>query len=102
MSLPVIFLYIAVMALVTYLIRALPLILVKKQLLSRFFTLFLNYIPFAVLSAMTFPAILYACGDLTAGLLGTVAAILLAFWSKNLLISAVGASAVAYLVILFL
>ena len=102
MNLSAIFLYIAAMALITYLVRALPLVLVKRQLLSRFLTLFLNYIPFAVLSAMTFPAIVYACGDLTAGLLGTAAAILLAFWSKNLLISAVGASVVAYLVILFL
>lgn len=100
MNLTIIFFYIGIMAVVTYAIRAVPLVLVKGKLLSRFFTLFLNYIPFAVLSAMTFPAIFFACGDVAAGVLGTAAALILSFFSKNLLVSAVGASLVTYLYLL--
>ena len=55
-----IYLYIAVMAGVTYLIRVLPLTLIRKQIDNRFVQSFLYYVPYATLSAMTFPAILEA------------------------------------------
>ena len=54
--------YLLVMAGVTYLIRDLPLVLVRKKIKNRFLQSFLYYIPYTVLSAMTFPAILYATG----------------------------------------
>ena len=57
---PDFFIYLAVMAGVTYLVRAVPLILVKKPIKNRFLLSFLHYIPYAVLAAMTVPAIFYA------------------------------------------
>ena len=60
-----VYLYIILMAVVTYLIRALPLTLIRKEIKSRFIKSFLYYVPYATLAAMTFPAILYGqfgCG----------------------------------------
>ena len=54
-----VYVYIAVMAITTYLVRALPLTLFKKPIRSRFIRSFLHYVPVACLTAMTFPAILY-------------------------------------------
>ena len=65
-----IFIYIAVMALVTYLIRMLPLVIFRKKIENRFIRSFLYYIPYAVLAAMTFPAVFLpreACGRLWQG-----------------------------------
>ena len=93
-------LYILVMALITYLIRALPLTLVRSKLPGRFFQSFLNYLPYSVLAAMTFPAILFSTGDLASGIAATAAALLISFAGKNLLWAAVGASVVSYLVLL--
>ena len=53
-----VYIYILVMALTTYLIRALPLVLFRKPIQSRFVRSFLHYVPVACLTAMTFPAIL--------------------------------------------
>lgn len=77
--------YVAVMAGVTYLIRMLPLALVKKKLKSRFIRSFLFYIPYAVLGAMTFPAILYSTGRLYSAIAGLLAAGILAYREKSLL-----------------
>ena len=52
------YLYIAAMALTTYLIRVLPLTIFRRPIRSRFLRSFLHYVPYACLSAMTFPAIL--------------------------------------------
>ena len=52
-----IFLHIAVMAGVTYLVRMLPMVIFRKKIKSRFIRSFLYYIPYAVLAAMTFPAV---------------------------------------------
>jgi len=60
MELKSFFTYLAVMAGSTYLIRAIPFALINKKIENQFIKSFLHYIPFAVLSAMTFPAILYA------------------------------------------
>ena len=70
--------YIAVMASVTFLIRVLPLTLIRKQITNRFLRSFLYYVPYVTLSAMTFPAILHATESPWAALLalavGAVAA----------------------------
>ena len=55
-----IYIYILVMAAVTYLIRMLPLALSRKEITSPFIRSFLYYVPYACLAAMTFPAILFA------------------------------------------
>ncbi len=89
---------IAVMALVTYIIRVLPMAIFRKRIKNRFVQSFLAYVPYAVLSAMTFPAI-FTCTQppISAGA-GCMAAIFLAYLGKSLLTVAVGASLVVYLV----
>lgn len=86
--------YIAVMAAVTYLIRMLPLTLIRRKIENRFIRSFLYYVPYATLAAMTFPAILTATGSVLSAALGFVAALILAIRGKSLLIVAVAASAV--------
>ena len=85
--------YLLVMAGVTYLIRALPFVLVNKKIENRFLNSFLYYIPYPVCTAMTFPAILYATGNIPSAGAGLVVAVFLAFRRKSLLIVAVGACA---------
>lgn len=77
--------YLLVMAGVTYLVRMLPLVLVKKKIKNRFLVSFLHYIPYAVLSCMTIPACLYASGSLISAAVGTAAALYLAYRGKGLL-----------------
>lgn len=83
--------YLAVMAGVTYLVRVIPLSLFRKKIRNRFVNSFLFYTPYAVLSAMTFPAILYATGNLWSGIAGLIAALFLAYRKKGLLTVACGA-----------
>ena len=80
-----IYLYILVMAVTTYLIRALPLLFFKKPIKSRFVRSFLHYVPVACLTAMTFPAILYTTDHLLSGAVGLALAVLLALKKKNLI-----------------
>lgn len=90
--------YIAVMALVTYLVRMVPLVLFRKKVENRFLRSFLYYIPYAVLSAMTFPAIFSSTADLKSALAGTIVALVLAFFEKGLLPVALSACGAALLV----
>lgn len=83
--------YVAVMAVVTYLIRMLPLTVFRRPIRSRFVQSFLNYIPFAVLGAMTFPEVLYSTGDLRTAAAGVAVAVVLAWRGKSLLTVAVAA-----------
>lgn len=88
-----IYLYILVMAVTTYLIRALPLTLLKKPIRSRFLRSFLYYVPVACLTAMTFPAILYATEHILSGAAGLVVGVLLAYKNRSLIEVAVASSA---------
>lgn len=89
--------YIAVMAGVTYLIRVIPFAFFRKKIRSRFLRSFLYYIPYAVLSAMTIPAIFYSTGSILTALAGTAAALCLAFFGLPLIAVALAASLAAYL-----
>lgn len=82
------FWYIAVMALTTYLIRALPLILLKKPIRNQFLRSFLHYVPPACLTAMTFPAILYATEHPVSGLAGLFTGVFLALKKASLILVA--------------
>lgn len=86
-----IYLYILVMAVTTYLIRALPLLFLKKPIQSRFIRSFLHYVPVACLTAMTFPAILYTTDHLISGAVGLTLAVLLALKKKSLILVAAAA-----------
>ena len=94
--------YIAVMAGVTYLIRMIPFTLFRKKIKSPFFRGFLYYIPYAVLSAMTIPAIFYSTGNLTTSVIGTVVAVVLAYLKLPLIVVALAASASAFIFGLFI
>ena len=85
--------YVAVMAVVTYLIRMLPLTVYRRPVRSRFVQSFLTYIPYAVLGAMTFPDVLYATGDLRTAAAGVTVAVILAWRGKSLLTVAIAACA---------
>lgn len=89
---------IAVMAVMTYLIRVLPMAIFRKKIHNRFVQSFLYYVPYAVLSAMTFPAIFDSTGSRPGAVAGCVAALILAYFRKGLLIVAVGAAVAAFLV----
>lgn len=91
-----IYLYILAMALTTYLIRALPLILMKKPVKNRFVRSFLHYVPTACLTAMTFPAILYATENLISGIVGLGVGVVLALWKKSLVVVAVASCAAVF------
>lgn len=96
-------LYIAVMAGVTYLIRMLPMTLVQTKIKSTFFKSFIYYVPYAVLSAMTVPAIFYSTPDMLPSILGFAVAIIAAFFKASLLTVALSAcSAVLLAQILFI
>ena len=90
--------YVLVMAVVTYLIRMLPLAAFRRRINSRFIRSFLYYVPYAVLSAMTFPAILYATGSLPSACVALAVALGLAWLEKSLLTVAIAASAAAFAV----
>lgn len=76
---------ILIMALVSYLPRVVPILLMKKEIESKFIKSFLFYMPYAVLGSMTFPAIIYSTGNTTIGIIGTMSALILAFFNLGLL-----------------
>ena len=97
-----IYLYILVMAVTTYLIRAIPLTLMKNPIHNRFLKSFLHYVPTACLTAMTFPAILYATDEarfsihMLSGAVGLAVAVALALWKRSLIVVAVAACAAVF------
>lgn len=94
--------YIAVMAVVTYLIRMIPFTAFRKKIKSPFIKSFLYYIPYGVLSAMTIPAIFYSTGDMTTAVVGTVIAVILAYFKLPLIVVALSATAAAFITGLFI
>ncbi len=91
------FIYKLVMAVTTYLIRAIPLTLLKKPIKNRFFRSFLHYIPTACLTAMTFPAILYATDNMLSGAVGLIVAVALAFFKRSLIVVATSSCLAVFL-----
>lgn len=89
--------YIAVMASVTYLIRMIPFTLFQRKIKSRFFRSFLYYIPYAVLSAMTIPAIFYSTDSIATAIAGTVVALVLAYVRLPLIVVALAAAAASFI-----
>lgn len=87
-----IYAYIAAMALTTYLIRLLPMTIFRKPIRSRFLRSFLYYVPYACLSAMTFPSILSSTASIISGATALAVAVLLAYRGKSLVVVAVASS----------
>lgn len=89
---------IAVMALTTYLIRMLPMVIFRKKITNVYVQSFLYYVPYAVLAAMTFPAIFFCTNSLLGSVAGCIIAIILAYNKKGLVTVAVGAALTAFVV----
>lgn len=94
--------YILVMAAVTFVIRALPLTLIRKPIKSRFLRSFLFYVPYVTLAVMTFPDILHATDNVWSGLLALVAGVALAWSGQGLFVVAVASCVVVFISELFL
>ncbi len=90
---------IAVMALTTYIIRMLPMVIFRKKITNKWVQSFLSYVPYSVLAAMTFPAIFKSTGSIESAVAGCMAAILLAYFRRGLLTVAVGASTAAFILL---
>ena len=95
------YIYMIVMAVVTYLIRMLPLALIKKKITNRFFKSFLYYVPFVTLAVMTFPAILTATDSVWSALAAFLVAMVVAYAGGGLPIVATIACVVVFVVELF-
>ena len=93
-----VYIYILVMAGVTYLIRMLPLALSKKEITNPYIKSFLYYVPYACLAAMTFPAILTSTASIVSGAVGFAAALFMAYREKSLLTVALMACAAVFVV----
>ena len=76
---------ITIMALVTYLVRVIPLLVFKKKIESKFIKSFLYYVPYAVLSCMTFPAIFYSTNNTYTAIIGTTVALGASFFKLKLI-----------------
>lgn len=86
------FVYLAAMALVTYLVRAVPILFMRKKIENIYIISFLRYMPYAVLSVMTIPACFYVTENPVSGVVGLVLAIILALNGGSLLTVAAGAA----------
>lgn len=93
-----IYVYILVMATVTYLIRAIPLTLINKEIENVYVRSFLYYVPYATLAAMTFPAILFSTSSIISALIGFAVALFLSYRGKSLIMVAISACAVVFIV----
>ena len=89
--------YVLVMALITYLIRSLPLMLFRKEITNIYIKSFLYYVPYAVLSSMTFPAIFFVSQSIIVSSIATIVALVLAYRGKSLLTVALIACVVLWL-----
>ena len=81
-----------IMAGVTYLLRLLPMLLIRKKINNRFIQSFLYYIPYAVLTVMAVPAIFHSTAYLASGIIAGVVAITLAYFRQSLIVVASGAA----------
>lgn len=92
-----IYVYIFIMAGVTYLIRAIPLTLIKKEIKNNFIKSFLYYVPYVTLSVIIFPAILYSTNSIISASIALIVAIILAFRKTNMMLVAIISCLIVYL-----
>ncbi|HOM02641.1 MAG TPA: AzlD domain-containing protein [Acetivibrio sp.] len=90
------FIAVLLMALVTYLPRVLPIAVFRKEIKSTFIKSFLQYVPYAVLGALTFPDIINSTNNYITAVCGTAVALILAYREKSLFIVALGAILTVY------
>lgn len=90
------YIYIAVMAVTTYLIRMLPFTVFRRKIRSRFLRSFFSYVPYAVLGAMVLPYIFYSTGDVRTAVVGFAAAGILSYMKLPLIVVALAACCAAF------
>ena len=91
-----IILAITIMALVTYIPRALPIVFIKHEIKNRFIKSFLFYVPYAVIASLTFPSILYVTDNMIIASIGALVAIVLAFFKQKLIVVAISSVITIY------
>ena len=96
-----VYIYIFVMAGVTYLIRLLPLTLIRKEIQNNYIKSFLYYVPYVTLSVMTFPAILEATANIWSALAGFIIALIMAYKKKSLITVSLFSCIMVFIVELF-
>ena len=90
--------YLLVMAGITYLIRMIPMVLIKNKIKNKYVLSFLYYVPYTVLSVMTIPAIFYATSSVYSAVAGFLAAMVMAYFGKSLLKVAATSCVVVFVV----
>ena len=93
-----VWMYIAVMSVVSYILRFLPITLIRRKIKNRFIRSVLYYLPYVTLSVMTVPSIFYITTNPIAGIAALVAAVIISWLSGNLLLSALGSCMAVFLV----
>ncbi len=96
------YIYLAVMAVVTYAIRVLPLTLIRKEIKNRFFQSFLYYVPYVTLAVMTFPAITGAAQSPVSGSLALITGVIASWFGAGLFNVSLSCCAVVFVSELFL
>ena len=76
---------VVIMASITYILRVMPITLIRKKIKSPYIKAFLNYVPFAILGALTIPDVFYSTQDMTSAILGTIVALVVAYTGRGLL-----------------
>lgn len=97
-----VYIYIFIMAAVSYLIRVLPLTLIRKEIKNKTIRSFLYYVPYVTLAVMTFPAILESTNSVWSGLFALLIGIILAWCGRGLFQVAVFSCLSVFLLELFL
>lgn len=97
-----IYIYLLIMGAISYIIRVLPLTLIKKEIKNKFLKSFLFYVPYVTLAVMTFPAIIDATQSKIAGLLALIAGVVLSWIGANLFQVSVSCCAIVFITELFL
>lgn len=82
---------VVIMASITYVLRVMPITLIRKKIKSPYIKAFLNYVPFAILGALTIPDVFYSTQDMMSAILGTVVALVVAYTGRGLLTVTVAA-----------
>ena len=96
------YMYIFVMAAVTYLIRMLPLTLIQKEIKNTFIKSFLYYVPYVTLAVMTFPTMIYATQNPISGVIAFIIGVIVAWYDGSLFRVALSSSLVVFIIELFL
>ena len=98
LSLSQFLIYLLILCTSTYLIRVIPFVAIKEKIRNRFIQSFLYYIPYAVLTAMTFPAVLYATDSIFSAFIGLLVAIIFALRGKSLTLVAISSCCAVFII----